>query len=106
MTAFELATLREYRHGRLVYSIIFHLQIRVVAYRVTDNDERATTTVRVNVIRNSSPPRFLHQSIIYTISESYPVGTLFGDVNATDPDSVSCWFFCIIFEHGRLISLQ
>ncbi|KAL5018737.1 hypothetical protein ScPMuIL_004459 [Solemya velum] len=60
--------------------------VRVVAYRVTNNDERATTTVRVNVIRNPTSPQFTHRDVTYTISETISVGTLFGDVNATDPD--------------------
>lgn len=65
---------------------------------MTNNAERATATVRVNILRNRMQPEFLHQDLTYTVSETIAIGTLFGDVNATDSDPVNFFalgLFCL-----------
>lgn len=72
-----------------LYSITQLLQIRVSAYRLEDTQARASTIVRVFVTRNANAPAFRHGNLEYTISEDQLLGIKFGQVNATDADSVS-----------------
>ena len=51
-------------------------------------DTYAEVTVYVRVIRNPTYPSFTHGDLVFNISETIKLDTVFGDVNATDPDSV------------------
>ncbi len=52
-----------------------------------DPSKTSTATVLVNVNRNLYPPSFSPQRIDRNILETYPLGVVIADVNATDRDT-------------------
>lgn len=60
--------------------------LRVHAYRERDPNVYAEAIIKVNVNRNPSGPTFDHGDLVFNIEENIPLKTVFGDVNAADPD--------------------
>lgn len=58
------------------------------AYDTFYPNDKATATVTVSVNRNPGAPVFDPAIYTRTIPETFPLGNLVVDVNATDPDLV------------------
>ncbi|XP_055954929.1 protocadherin Fat 4 [Patella vulgata] len=78
--------------------------VRVAAYRESDPNEFAIALVRVTVIRNPNSPVFGHGNLFFTLSENFPLGQQFGDVNATDADTDMTGSGLIVYSIDRLQS--
>lgn len=63
--------------------------MRLQAYDTYYPFNRGFSNVRINVIRNPSPPRFSLPIYEVTINENFPLGDVAVDISATDDDGVS-----------------
>ena len=64
------------------------------AYRADDATVKATTLVRLTVVRNANRPIFLNRNLQNSISEDKTLGEPITVVIASDADSVSLFFLC------------
>ena len=63
--------------------------MQLIAYDSFYRDNVGFANVRINVIRNPSPPVFSLPGYTVTINENYPLGDVVVDVQASDNDGVS-----------------
>ena len=75
--------------------LLFQVVIR--AERVNDPDRYAEVRVYVRVTRNPSRPTFSHGDLVFNISETIQLASVFGKVNASDPDTVGVASFVFLY---------
>lgn len=66
------------------------------AYRSNDPKVEAFKEVTVIVDRNPTEPRFSAQDYTFTIPENQRLGLVFGNISATDPDSVNLMLLLMV----------
>ena len=82
------------------------MQLIIEAYDSAYPNNRASTSVTIEVRRNENRPEFPSGRVNLNVVEYVALGTIIGRVNATDVDQVSLGYIKIDFSDCQLFHIN